>query len=159
MGKKLNTVNISKEHSKFNEKFVAHILDGKYDVEIHKHFKTTDIQKLLIDYQELLEQLRKQHIDIDTIQAMSYLFPTLLIKYFTNVDIPLDISKMLIVIEKLVDIGAYEEILNNLPQDEVKKASEIIEKSVENSNKIGELMGELMIKDTLQVEEEKDADI
>lgn len=155
MGKKLNTANINKEYKKFNEKFVAHILDGKYDVEIHRHFKDTDIQKLLIDYQELLDQLRKQEVDIDSIQGMTYLFPTLLIKYFTNIDIPDDINKILIVVDKLINIGAYEEILNNLPQDEVDKVNKMVEKVTENQSRIGDLMGELMLKDTLTVEEEE----
>lgn len=159
MGKKLNLSNINKEHSKFNEKFVAHILDGQYDVEIHRYFKTTEIQKLLIDYQTLLEQLRKQHIDIDTIQTMTYLFPTLIIKYFTNVDIPLQLDKMLLVVEKLIDIGAYEEILKNLPQEEFDKVNKMLNQVLDNQSKIGDLMGDVMLRDALVVEEEKDADI
>jgi len=51
MSKKLNMQAINKEMNKFNEREVIKVLEGKYEVSINKHFKISDIQKLLIDYQ------------------------------------------------------------------------------------------------------------
>lgn len=137
---------INKEMNKFNEREVIKVLEGKYEVSINKHFKISDIQKLLIDYQEYIEQMRQKDISVDNMQSIAFLLPALLIKYFTDINIPDEIDKMILVVEKLIDLGVFEEIINEMPGKEIEKINNILKNIENNGSKIGELIGELIIK-------------
>jgi len=90
--------------------------------------------------------MRQKDISVDNMQSIAFLLPALLIKYFTDINIPDEIDKMILVVEKLIDLGVFEEIINEMPGKEIEKINNILKNIENNGSKIGELIGELIIK-------------
>jgi len=134
MAKKLTLSNINKEYTKFNEKSEVSLMDGKYTIEVNKHMKKTDIQKMLIDYDSIVNQLQKDN-DIESLKG-TIIIPTLLIKYLTNIDIPEDADKLLMMSEQLINLDLFSEIMASLPEDEIVKMTLVIDQVVTSTNKM-----------------------
>ena len=133
--KKINEASINKGFGKFNEKVTERVTDifgEEYEVEISKYLKKSYTQKIMIDYMEIIEGLKDME-GIDNLKD-SIILPTLMIKYFTNVVIPDEGEKLLIMADKLIELELFSEILNLLPEDELLKMNKVAEqfgKSVE----------------------------
>ena len=133
--KKINEASINKGFGKFNEKVTERVTDifgEEYEVEISKYLKKSYTQKIMIDYMEIIEELKDME-GIDNLKD-SIILPTLMIKYFTNVVIPDEGEKLLIMADKLIELELFSEILNLLPEDELLKMNKVAEqfgKSVE----------------------------
>jgi len=133
--KKINEVSLNKGFNKFNEKVTERITDifgEEYELEINKHFKKSDTQKIMIDYLEIEEEF-KEIKDIGNLKD-TIIIPMLMIKYFTNVAVPDEGEKLLAMADKLIELELLSEILNLLPEDELLKMSDVAEqfgKSVE----------------------------
>jgi|GEM_PF-6802361 len=134
MAKKLTLSNINKEYTKFNEKSEVSLMDGKYTIEVNKHMKKTDIQKMLIDYDSMVEQLQKDN-NIESLKG-TIIIPTLLIKYLTNIDIPEEADKLLMMAEQLINLDLFSEIMASLPEDEIVKMTLVIDQVVTSTNKM-----------------------
>jgi len=133
--KKINEASVNKGFGKFNEKTTERVTDifgEEYEVEISKYLKKSYTQKIMIDYMEIIEELK----DMDGIDNLkdTIILPTLMIKYFTNVVIPDEGEKLLVMADKLIELELFSEILNLLPEDELLKMNKVVEqfgKSVE----------------------------
>ena len=134
MAKKLTISNINKEYTRFNEKSEISIMDGKYTIEVNKHMKKTDIQKMLIDYDSIARQLENNH-DIEILKG-TIIIPTLLIKYLTNIDVPEEADKLLMMAEQLINLDLFSEIIASLPEDEIVKMTLVIDQVVTNTSKM-----------------------
>jgi len=133
--KKINEVSLNKGFNKFNEKVTERITDifgEEYELEINKHFKKSDTQKIMIDYLEIEEEF-KEIKDIGNLKD-TIIIPMLMIKYFTNISVPDEGEKLLAMADKLIELELLSEILNLLPEDELLKMGDVAEqfgKSVE----------------------------
>lgn len=147
MSKQLSLASVNKQYIKeFSEQKKVTLKTGDY-ILIQTKFKVTSIQRLVLDYQDILEEIKKKKIDADSIKDVTFVYYMLLLKHFTNLDnIPANIGKMVAVCEKLIDLDILEEILENFPLDEMKKVDEMIKKISENSGVIGEQIGEIFAK-------------
>lgn len=135
MTKKLNNQNINKSNTKFNEKLTIQVKDrfGEiYDVEIYKHFKKMDVQKLVVEYSIHKEELPSIVSDLELIKNSTFLFPALLVKFFTNVPIPDDLVELISTIEVLVNLEVLDQIIGALPQEEIERVNELIKKMTDN---------------------------
>jgi len=145
MSKKLNIQAINKNANKFNEKISQQIEDrfgNTYTLEVSKFFKKTDIQKLIVDYVAFKEQLNEISTQVKTIEQSFFLFPILLVKYFTNVPIPDDVEEMLVVAETLINLDLLDKIIGVLPQEEIKRVNELIKKMSDNLPLITDMLKE-----------------
>ncbi|GMX64383.1 hypothetical protein Elgi_36520 [Paenibacillus elgii] len=158
----LTVTSINKAHSKeFNSQKKVTLKTGDF-IMIQQKFKKTSIQRMLIDYQGILEQLRQKEVSMEVVKDMTFVYYMLLLRHFTNLNnIPNEIDKMVIVCEKLNDLDLLEEILSSFDKEEMKKVDEMIKQVSENSKFLGEQIGDIFAKAALNevVEGEKDADV
>lgn len=155
MSKNLSMTSIKKEHNKqFKETKRVDLSNGSH-IDIQLKFKPTSIQRLLLDFQDILEQLKQKKVDWNVTQNVMFAHYLLLIKHFSSADnIPNDVDQMIIVCEQLHDLGVLEEILSAFPSEELAKVDELIEKVSKNSEFIGDQIGELLVRDAIRAQEE-----
>jgi hypothetical protein len=145
--KHLSISNINKLHNdKFNKMKRVHFSDGSY-CDVYENFKPTSIQKLINNYQDIMNQLQNRNDYSDIGRDITFVFYMLLLKHFTSLEkiIPLDVDKMIVLCEKLIDLGVLEDLLNALPQEELKKIDEAIQKVNENTKIIENRIGETFL--------------
>jgi hypothetical protein len=53
-------------------------------------------------------------------------------KYFTNIPIPDELEKQIVVYEYLIDNGFFEEIIKSFPKEEIKKTVEHVRNFADN---------------------------
>lgn len=140
--KNLTMTDINKLGKKYNEQYEV-TLQEQYKIKIDRYFKKTKIQDMIIELQEIMQELRKENVDINAIKDIIVIYQMLIIKHFTSLPLPKNISikKMLAVYDKLIDTGLFEEILNNFPHDQI----EFLNEELRKYKKIGEQMGELFV--------------
>lgn len=130
MGSKLSIASIDKQHAReFAGKKRVTLRSGDY-IDLQTKFKTTSIQKLILDFQEIIEQTKKRDdISWDQVQHSTFIFYMLALKHFSNLTaIPNDVEKMIAVCEKLIDLGILEEIFDAFDPAELKKIQEMIDR-------------------------------
>ncbi len=144
----LNVINSANE-KQFTTKTVAILVDGKeYEVEISQVFKTTKIEKMVMNFikSENIKEIEKLE---DGVRIGYFMY--LIIKNFTNLDIPdnLEFEKEIHLIDSLIDLGIFENILKEIPDEEIKKCNEYLRKLSQNMQQIldegidDKLVGEL----------------
>ncbi|OPH47568.1 hypothetical protein BC351_10265 [Paenibacillus ferrarius] len=145
MAKKLTLTAMKKDHTKiFNEKTKITLSNGDY-LHIYKEFKTTSIQKLVVDYMEIIEELKKRQIGFKTFKDMTFVYYMLLLKHFTDLNnIPTDIEKMIIICEELINLDLLEQIMQAFPEDQLKKIKKLLDKANENSELLGKHLNDPM---------------
>ena len=124
--KKINEASLNKGFNKFNEKITERVTDifgEEYELEISKHFKKSDTQKIMIDYLEIEEEF-KEIKDIESLKD-TIIIPMLMIKQFTNISIPDEGERLLSMANKLVELELLNKILDILPEDELLKMTEV----------------------------------
>lgn len=142
--KKINEASLNKGFSKFNEKVTERLIDRfgeEYEVEISKHLKKTDTQKILSEYMKITEDLK----DLEGFDNLkdTIILPMLIIKQFSNISIPDDGERILAMADKLVELELFNAILDLLPENELLKMngtaeqfSDYIKKMVEEKEQI-----------------------
>jgi hypothetical protein len=148
--KKLTLAGIDKLATKFNEKRTVYICDGQYEVIINENFRATEINKISVDFLKIIQNLRSMKgIDDETIMSAASLIDTLVLKYFTNLPIPSDLSnvaKLIKVSNNLIDLGITSELLGEGKNSFTKSNMELVRKLVDQSlEKMGAALGELGI--------------
>jgi len=142
--KKLTSSTLSKSSTKFNEKVSIQVSDrfsDVYTVEINKYFKTTEIQKLIVDYISFKKELPSLVSNLELIKDTTYLFYALLIKYFTNVPLSEDITELISGVETLINIEVFDKIIGALPKEEVERVNILINKMKDNLPLANQLLG------------------
>jgi len=143
MAKKINPSNINKGYSRFNEKTITRITDRfgeEYDVTISKYFKKTDIAKLLIDFSSVKDQLKEKVDNTSLLNDFTYIYPILLIKYFTNIIVPDIAVDMIQLSTQLIDLEIMDKIMNCLSQEEIDRVSVYMKQATDNLPKtLGDL--------------------
>lgn len=135
--KKLNEASLNKGFNKFNERIVEKVTDRfgeTYEVEVVKYLKKSDTQKIMIDYMAITEEL-KDTAGIDNLKD-SIIIPMLMIKYFTNISIPDEGDKLLVMADKLIELELFDKIMSFLPEKEILKMTDVADQFNESVKKM-----------------------
>lgn len=157
---KLSLTEINKLDKKFNEhksiRLIVSLPEGgtkEYSHSIAVTFKKTDIDKLSIDYLSILAELQDTpDITSETFYNANSLLNALIVKYFSDVPIPLKLDSLQSVIrvsESLFNLGIMEQMFDpdkGFSKVEIDKLTEQLSKQ---SKSIGEKLGEMAIAASL----------
>lgn len=168
--KKLTVANVLKEDKKLDKKGVDSVfMDGtEYEFEYDLIFRPTKQEAVLNDVLNYYE-----HIDSRGIEILAFATPyvaLLIIKHFTSLDVPQDFDEAILLLNVLVDNHILDEILNKLPNEQVKTMTDTLHNALEvflenlegNEREIARLLAENQIEndeviDTLpQIEQSED---
>ena len=141
-GNKLNLKAIESASKKFTTKTVIIPVDDvEYEVKIQQVFRTTKIEKMVMDF--LKSENVKEIEKLDESVRIAY-FMFLIMKEFTDLDIPnnLKFNEQINLINSLIDLGIWEEIFKEIPEEEIAKVNEFMVKFNLNLNKVIEEMNE-----------------
>lgn len=135
------------------EKHTIEVNGETYSVEIDKHFTKSKISDLSTDIGQFAIDLFSddKYKDVDStkinIMTQKYIF-AMIIKYFTDIEIPNDTADALLTVNVLDDLGLLKEVVSLMDEDEVEKTVKDINERMsiateELSKRIGELSIEL----------------
>lgn len=102
-----------------------------YKIKIDNVFRKTKQHKLLEDLMFFINESNKR---LELLDVATPYITLLLIKHFTNLDIPDDINEAIEVMNILIDLDIFSEIVNLMPENEVIKMYETLNVSVERMN-------------------------
>ncbi len=126
MGKKLTYNEIKKVDGKnYTQKKIE--VNG-YEILIDEKFRPTKIHRMILEFLEKMEYARENNINLNLFDY----YPLLLMKYFTNIPIPDELEKQIVVYEYLIDNGFFEEIIKSFPKEEIKKTVEHVRNFADN---------------------------
>lgn len=132
VAKKLTLAELKKESKKLDEqKEVVININGtdytiKYDLVFRKTKQRAVLEDVLYFFKEIGEQ------NIEQIEMASAYTSLLIIKHFTDLDVPDEIDEALLVLEEMVDMGLVGSLMNELPEDEVLKIFDLLTQTVNN---------------------------
>lgn len=150
-GNKLNLKAIESASKKFTTKTIIIPVEGTdYEVEIDEIFKTTKIEKMVMDF--LKSENVKKIEELDESIRIAY-FMYLIMKTFTSLDIPNNIKfeEEINLINSLIDLRIWEAIMSEIPEEQITKVNEFMVKFNTNLNEI--LKDNSIIKDLEKVAE------
>lgn len=126
MGKKLTYNEIKKVDGKnYTQKKIE--VNG-YEILIDEKFRPTKIHRMILEFLEKMEYARENNINLNLLDY----YPLLLMKYFTNIPIPDELEKQIVVYEYLIDNGFFEEIIKSFSKEEIKKTVEHVRNFADN---------------------------
>lgn len=102
-----------------------------YKIKIDNVFRKTKQHKLLEDLMFFINESNKR---LEILDVATPYITLLLIKHFTNLDIPDDIDEAIEVMNILIDLDIFSEIVNLMPENEVIKMYETLNASIERMN-------------------------
>ncbi|MFC3749260.1 hypothetical protein [Paenibacillus sp. GCM10012306] len=148
---KLTTAKINKINKELDKKRKIYILEDNDEVNISVTFKDAVVDKLVLDYISILEEVSKSsELTDEIIRGTIAVLNLLILREFS--DVP-TISKKVVEIQKLIDItyvlyntGIMDAVMEQFDPAQVKKVHEKLEKV---SKRAGELIGEMAIRATL----------
>jgi len=148
----LNVINQANENQ-FTTKTVIIPVNGKdYEVEIQQVFRTTKIEKMVSSLVKS-ENLSKFNSFDESVKLGYYFY--LIIREFTNLDIPsnLKLEEEINLIDNLINLDIMSKIMDNIPEDEIKKVNDFLHKFNLNLTEVTKEMNES--KDNEDIDETK----
>lgn len=129
--KKLTPAELKKQVKKLDavQEFVITIGETDYKLTHDIVFRKTKMQKVLEDMMYFFAEVTEDTIDL--LQFATPYSSLLVIKHFTSLEVPNDIQEAIDLMEVLVDLGAFGEIINTLPEKEVLKVFDLISQTLE----------------------------
>lgn len=154
MAKKLTLSELNKAHKSLNERKLVHLKDGQFTIELATHFKNTAIQRLILDYQDILNELKKQNLTTEVIKDLMLIFNMLILKHFSSLPLQnTNVSQLLSACEKLIDLDLFGEIFSYFPEGELEKlrvkVSEVSKSIPQISQAMGDLFASGIINETM----------
>lgn len=104
--------------------------DKMYEIKVANKFKETDIMKIVDGLLERSEMCKKENIKFNILLSLY----GLLIKTFTDIEfskypnLKKEYSVEISVLESLIDLGVYEQLISSFDKNEIKKVEEIFNK-------------------------------
>lgn len=104
--------------------------DKMYEIKVANKFKETDIMKIVDGLLERSEMCKKENIKFNILLSLY----GLLIKTFTDIEfskypnLKKEYSVEISVLESLIDLGVYEQLISSFDKNEIKKVEEIFSK-------------------------------
>lgn len=137
----LNVINQANEKQFTNKTVIVPVDDKDYEVKIDEIFRTTKIEKMVNNLVKSDNLSKFKDLD-DSVKLSYYMY--LIIKEFSNLDIPdnLLIEEEINLVSNLIDLGIFEAIINEIPESEIKKVNEYLQKFNMNLNKVLDEMNE-----------------
>lgn len=134
------------------EKHTIEVNGETYSVEIDKHFTKSKISDLSTDIGQFAIDLFSddKYKDVDStkinIMTQKYIF-AMIIKYFTDIEIPNDTTDALLTVNVLDDLGLLKEVVSLMDEEEVEKAvADINERMSIATEELSKRIGELSIE-------------
>lgn len=142
--KKMNFSSLkARESKKFTQKKV---FCDDYVVLVDESFRESKFASLLEEALKKMNYIKENNIEID---FASYSL-ILIIKHFTDIDIPEDLDKQLQILNMLIDFGYLKTILNSFDETEMAKLNARLIEYGKNAEK---LVQDLKEKESLELEE------
>lgn len=134
---KLKKMNLNNLKSQTNKEFTQRsVIIDQYEFLIDDKFKPSKIQLLIAEFQDKFNYAEENQLLFNPI-LMQYL---LLIKHFTNINVPNEYEKQIDMLNTLIDLEYLETILNEFNEEEVNKISNMIKRGINNTTA---MLGEL----------------
>ena len=105
---------------------------GNYDVLVDEQFRPSKINDMVLEYTQKLDYCREKGYDL---KSGEYIF-ILMIRYFTDIDIPEDFESQVQMLKIMVDHDLLTPILNSFNEKEVEKMNDKINEFKDNVNKL-----------------------
>lgn len=124
MPKKLTVAELNKLTKEINETKTYPILDGQFDVTINQHFKDTSINNIFTGLIEVVKGIEASELtELAFSQIAEQVGLTLMLREFTDLPIPNknDFQTLIKVYENLLNTNIFVEVMNKLPEDQIKK--------------------------------------
>lgn len=149
MSKKPTLSNLAKQAKKLDAKRQVTIQD--FDFILDSHFRNTKLQKMLLDYFDIITSLQKRDLKLDSANMLIYLslvMNGLVLKTFTNIpfDDDADDNVLAGTVNNLIDLDIFEQLWNSFEESELKKINDLFEKVGKNAPKMNEMVGDLFVK-------------
>lgn len=123
-------MNITNLKTKSNKEFdLKKIIIDEYEILVDRKFKESKIRFLINEFAEKSEHAEQEGL---TFNPQDYMF-ILMLKYFTDVKIPDSYDMQVQMLSLLIDLGYFEQIIDNFDQSEVNKITDIILNMVNNT--------------------------
>lgn len=144
---KLNFNKLAELEQELNERVTVEVLGGRFTVEVDKVFRTTKIENMILDFVKFLQRVSKEvdEIDEDMVKRFTRINQVLILKHFTNIEVPDDDLKMVKMCEILLDLGILDEIEEIIPKSELDKLNEVIEDRLKSMKNVQSMYGELLL--------------
>lgn len=111
-----------------------------YKIKVDNVFRKTKQHQLLEDLIHFMNESGKR---LELLDLSTPYITLLIIKHFTNLEIPDDIDKAIEVMHALIDLDIFAEIINLMPENELIKMYETLNAAVERMNmNIAEMINE-----------------
>lgn len=140
--KKLNQKELKKLESYLNQSNSILVYNNQFQVKIHSHFRDSFIEKVIMDYTSVLDQIYKQGTEIqtDSIRGSFAVFHTLILREFTDLPIPKtnELSILITVSRTLLDTGIMKEIYNAIPTEQLNKIEQKMKSVLANFEQMAE---------------------
>lgn len=104
--------------------------DKTYEIKVSNKFKETDIMKIVDGLLERSEMCKKENIKFNVLLSLY----GLLIRTFTDIEfskypnLKKEYLAEINVLESLIDLGVYEQLISSYDKNEIKKVEEIFSK-------------------------------
>nr|WP_156736261.1 hypothetical protein [Mycobacterium sp. E3298] len=157
MSKQLNLTEIKKlNKAEYSTTKRVELDNGEFHLDIYEKFKPTSIKKFIVEYIELLTELKTKGVSFEVISGISYVYYMLLIRHFTPKpnNIPKNAEKMYLICEELMNRNILSDIINAFPPEEVAKIDEEMKKFNENTDLLKNTVGELFVDSALKETED-----
>lgn len=129
--KKLTGAELKKQNKVLDlqREFTVTIGEQEYKLSHDVTFRKTKQSRLLEDVVAFFTE----GVNRPDILEVATMYSTLLIlKHFTSLEVSDDISEALALLDVLIDLEALDQIVNELPENEVTKIYELLSKTVNN---------------------------
>lgn len=156
--KNINQVSLeslSQLDQEMDERIEIKLKDGQFVIQMDKVFRVTKIENMLVDLVKFMQKAYKEirEVDEETIKRFSRINEILILKHFTDVDVPDDELKMIKMCEILIDLELLDEIGQHIPQSEKEKIDRIIGDRLKNMETAKSMFGEMILNDEIKNED------
>lgn len=135
MGKKLTVSDLNKLGKELEHSKTYPILDGQFDVTIKQNFKESSINNIFTALIEVVQGIEKSELTELTFgQIAAQIGSTLMLREFTDLPIPNknDFQTLIKVYENLLNTDIFVEVVNKLPESQVKKLEKRFKEIADN---------------------------